>query len=86
MNIDWQILMKNSTIYSVYDDLQNCSFTNAILRYFGTLIFTIGMISTILSICVFARKPLRKSTEYPSFKKNIIFICIQVGNPAVSIS
>ena len=46
-----------STDYSA-----QCTFTNEILiRYIGTSIFFIGIISTLLSICVFTRKPLRKS-------------------------
>jgi hypothetical protein len=52
--------MQNSTDFSLFDDLQKCLITNAIILYFGTLIFIVGIISTLLSICVFARKSLRK--------------------------
>jgi hypothetical protein len=43
----------------MFDDYQKCYITNRIIRYFGTFIFFIGIISTGLSICVFTRKPLR---------------------------
>jgi len=42
------------------NDPQSCTFTNGLIRYVGTMIFFIGIISTLLSICAFARKPLRK--------------------------
>jgi len=51
--------MKNWTNISTFNDYQKCLIANGIIRYFGTLIFFIGIISTGLSICVFARKPLR---------------------------
>ena len=53
----------NNNITSPVPDYQRCPLTNGILRYFGTLIFLVGMISTVLSIAVFARKPLRKCFE-----------------------
>ncbi len=57
-------IMKNLTNISIFNDYQKCSVTNGIIRYFGTLIFLIGIISTGLSICVFARKPLRMSVFF----------------------
>ncbi len=51
--------MKNLTNISIFNDYEKCLIANGIIRYFGTLIFFIGIISTGLSICVFARKPLR---------------------------
>jgi len=56
--------MENLSNLSIYltNDYDKCTFTNGILiRYFGTFIFFIGILSTLLSICVFTRKPLRKS-------------------------
>lgn len=45
----------------ISDEYNDCTFTNQILlRYMGITIFFVGIISTILSICVFTRKPLRK--------------------------
>lgn len=41
-------------------DYDQCPITNGILRYFGALIFLVGILSTALSVGVFARKPLRK--------------------------
>lgn len=52
--------MKNITNYSTSNGYQECTVTNNIIRYFGTFIFLIGIISSVLSICVFSRKPLRK--------------------------
>lgn len=44
----------------ISDEYNDCTFTNQILlRYMGITIFFVGIISTILSICVFTRKPLR---------------------------
>ena len=52
--------MRNSSNnISTFLGHQKCLVTNGILRYFGSLIFVVGIISTILSIAVFARKPLR---------------------------
>jgi len=46
---------------AISDEYNECTFTNQILlRYVGITIFFFGIISTILSICVFTRKPLRK--------------------------
>jgi hypothetical protein len=42
------------------NEYQKCLLTNSLLRYFGTLIFFVGIVSTVLSIAVFARKPLRE--------------------------
>ena len=39
--------------------IKNVRLPMEFLRYFGSLIFFIGIFSTILSIAVFARKPLR---------------------------
>ncbi|CAF1026815.1 unnamed protein product [Adineta steineri] len=57
--------MRNESNFS--NDLLNgyhkCTFTNEILiRYVGTFIFFIGLLSTLLSICVFTRKPLRRKS------------------------
>lgn len=69
--------MKNKTNFSTFNGYQECTTTNGILRYFGTFIFLIGVISSILSICVFARKPLRtcfyKIILFLSYKFKIIF-------------
>ncbi|CAF2503451.1 unnamed protein product [Rotaria sp. Silwood2] len=54
--------MKNNTNFSIINDYKKCTFTNGIIRYFGTFIFLIGIISSVLSICVFARKPLRRKS------------------------
>ncbi|CAF0889482.1 unnamed protein product [Rotaria sordida] len=54
--------MKNNTNFSIPNDYRKCTFTNGIIRYFGTFIFLIGIISSVLSICVFARKPLRRKS------------------------
>lgn len=41
-------------------DYHQCTLTNEIcIRYLGTAIFCIGIVSTLLSIWVFTRKPLR---------------------------
>lgn len=48
---------------SFVNDYDQCTFTNRILlRYVGTLIFFVGIVSTLLSIGVFTRRALRKST------------------------
>ncbi|UJR38407.1 hypothetical protein I4U23_031076 [Adineta vaga] len=55
--------MKNNTNVSfLTNGYLNCNFTNGLIRYFGTFIFLIGIISTVLSICVFSRKPLRRKS------------------------
>ncbi|CAF1218225.1 unnamed protein product [Rotaria sp. Silwood1] len=54
--------MKNNTNISIFNDYKKCTLTNGIIRYFGTFIFLIGIISSVLSICVFARKPLRRKS------------------------
>ncbi|CAF1073138.1 unnamed protein product [Rotaria sp. Silwood1] len=57
--------MENDSNFSIFllNDYYSCTFTNGILiRYFGTIIFIIGIISTLLSICVFTRKPLRRKS------------------------
>ncbi|CAF4455414.1 unnamed protein product, partial [Adineta steineri] len=51
-------MINNTTSSASIYGYMNCSITNGIIRYFGTFIFLIGILSTILSICVFARKPL----------------------------
>ena len=79
------ILMENrknlSLSFSNDDDSNNnqnfkCPFTNQILiRYIGTLIFFIGIISTLLSICVFTRKPLRECYLTVSREREELFFC-----------
>lgn len=60
--------MENST--NAYDQ---CSFTDRILiRWVGTSIFIIGIISTFLSIYVFTRKELRKSKKKKKRKRKSI--------------
>ncbi|CAF0964673.1 unnamed protein product [Rotaria sordida] len=58
-------MMENHSHLSIFllNDYDSCTFTNEILiRYFGIIIFSIGIISTLLSICVFTRKPLRRKS------------------------
>ncbi|CAF1277481.1 unnamed protein product [Adineta steineri] len=55
-------MINNTTSSASIYGYMNCSITNGIIRYFGTFIFLIGIFSTILSICVFARKPLRRKS------------------------
>jgi hypothetical protein len=58
--------MEDLSNFSIYllNDYDKCTFTNEVLlRYLGTLIFFIGILSTLLSICVFTRKPLRMCFE-----------------------
>ena len=76
--IDLFILMANTNNFSIPLSHENihlkCSFTNQILiRYVGTLIFFVGIISTLLSICVFTRKPLRKflSDHSMAYQRNL---------------
>ena len=52
--------MNNYTNMTNFNDYQNCFLTNTIIRYFGTTIFIIGILSTTLSMAVFSQKPLRK--------------------------
>jgi hypothetical protein len=64
------LIMDNRSNRSEYllNDYDKCTFTNGILiRYVGTFIFCIGILSTLLSICVFTRKPLRMFYEIFSF-------------------
>jgi hypothetical protein len=75
--------MENLTNFSISflnDYNYQCSFTNEILiRYVGTFIFFIGIISTLLSICVFTRKPLRKSDMFHLFFFSKIFVYLNLG-------
>jgi hypothetical protein len=80
VNID--LYMENLKNFSIYlsNDYDKCTFTNGILiRYFGTSIFFIGILSTLLSIYVFTRKPLRMLYEIFSFlneKESFFFFLI----------
>lgn len=68
--------MENQSNYSKYllNDYDKCTFTNEILiRYFGTFIFFMGILSTLLSICVFTRKPLRMFRKKKTFA--LIILC-----------
>ncbi len=68
VNID--LYMENLSNFSIYlsNDYDKCTFTNGILiRYFGTFIFFIGILSTLLSIYVFTRKSLRMLYKIFSF-------------------
>lgn len=75
--------MKNLTNNSIFINYQECSFTNGMIKYFGTLIFFIGIISTGLSICVFARKQLRKNLF---LFETFLFFCFKDENHVASIS
>jgi hypothetical protein len=69
--------MNSSVLLNDYPD---CKFTNGIIRYFGTFIFLIGILSTVFSICVFARKPLRKS-----FKKIFLQFCLLLNRTKIML-
>ncbi|CAF3454862.1 unnamed protein product [Rotaria socialis] len=54
--------MQNIKNVSTFNDYQQCNLANDILRYVGTFIFLLGSFSSILSICVFSRKSLRRKS------------------------
>ena len=54
-----------NTIFVSGNDFHRCSFANGFLiRYIGTSIFFLGILSTLLSIGVFTRKALRQLFKY----------------------